>query len=538
MPYFSRGTMFEKTFWKYGVLLMICAALPIVSCQHHKNRATNTLTLNFQAGDLPSLHPQELMGHVRGVCVGKLLFECLTRLDEKDKIHLTGAETVDVSADRTCYTFTLRKNRWSDGTPVTAAHYANAWKAALAPNSASPRADLLYVIKNGEKAKRGKVPLDMIGVEAVNDQMLVVNLEYPSSSFLDLVAQPVCAPLKDPDLQQPTIFNGPFIVASWERNNLLRLKGNPHFWNRNRVSLSQIDIVMMSDTATAFEAYEKDQLDWIGSPLSPFTVEQIQLLEKTNEILTQPGGFFFWVYLNTKHPALASSSIRHALSLALDRKAITKSIRLYSWPLCRMFADSLLPIRMKTSSLLREDEEDAKLLFQNALQKMGLSEETFPPLTISYAQQGNHKQFAEYLQQTWKRVLGINVRLQQMEYNVLRANLANGQFDISPTCQGVSYNDPMEVLEWFEHLQPSNFSQWAHSGYQHLITLARREPDTQSRFLFLGQAEEILLQELPVIPICSDWLPFAHRPGLKNYAFDGGGAVDFSYANWGKESPN
>ncbi|MBM3184181.1 MAG: hypothetical protein FJZ64_02620, partial [Chlamydiae bacterium] len=219
-----------RLFQKVGVLLMSCAVLSLVGCHEHQNKPIDTLTLNFQAGDPPSLHPQELMGHIRGVCVSKLLFECLTRLDEKDKIHLSGAETVEVSVDRMCYTFKLRKNRWSDGSPVLAHHYANAWKAALAPNSTAPRANLLYIIKNGEKAKRGKVSLDEIGVKATDDQTLVVQLEYPSSSFLDLVAQPVCAPLQDANERQPKTFNGPFVVSSWERNQLLQLKKNSHFW--------------------------------------------------------------------------------------------------------------------------------------------------------------------------------------------------------------------------------------------------------------------------------------------------------------------
>ena len=156
-----------------------------------------SLTINFQEGDLPSLHPHDLLIYLRGIAATKLLFECLTRIDENGKVRLSGAEAVDVSQDRLRYIFTLRANRWSNGEPVTASHYEKAWKAALSPVSLCSRADLLYVVKNGEKAKKGAVSLDSVGVKAVDEKTLVVDLEYPSGFFLDLVSQPICAPLLD-----------------------------------------------------------------------------------------------------------------------------------------------------------------------------------------------------------------------------------------------------------------------------------------------------------------------------------------------------
>lgn len=490
----------------------------------------NKLTINFQEGDLPSIHPHDLIVHLRGIGVGKLLFEGLTRVDEKGKIHLTGAESLDISSDRLCYTFILRDNKWSDGTPVTAFQYENAWKEALSPTSACSRADLLYLIQNAERAKKGEVSLDAVGVKAIDAKTLVVNLSSPSSFFLDLLAQPICAPLIDPKNKTVTAFNGPFMIDSWQRDNSLKLRRNPNFWNIKNVSLDQIDILMMSDPSTVFNSYENGQIDWVGLPISSLTTEQIQDLQTQNVLRSQPVQRSFWIHLNTSHPSLASRSIRKALSLAVDRTSVTHHIMIGGQPLRRVLSDSLLPVKMKTCSFLIEDQKEAQLQFQQGLLEMGVTKEQFPPLTISYAH-ANRKKFAEYLQETWKQVFGIDVRVKQVEWNVLRKNLESGDFEICPGYEAAYYHDPMEILDRIGVANPSNFSQWIDSGYRNFISQAHHESDSERRFQLLGKAEEILLQEMPLIPICTDRFLFAHHPGLKGYAFDSVGAIDFSYAS-------
>lgn len=490
----------------------------------------NKLTINFQEGDLPSIHPHDLIVYVRGISIGKLLFEGLTRVDEHEKIHLAGAESLDVSQDRLCYTFTLRDNKWSDGTPVTAFQYEKAWKEVLSPNGTCSRANLLYLIHNAEKAKKGEVTLDEVGVKALDSKTLVVNLAYPSSFFLDLLAQPICIPLIDPKNRNISAFNGPFLVDSWERDSCLRLKKNPLFWNKKKVSFDEIDVLMASDSLTVFNLYESRKIDWIGLPLSPLSAEQIQDLQLKNVLISRKIERSFWVNLNTRHPVLSSPAIRQALSLALDRVNITRHIMIGGHPLRRALSDSLLPVNMKASALLKEDLKEAQMRFQQGLLELGISKEQFPPLTISYGQQANRKKFAEYLQETWKRVLGIDIRLEQMEWNVQRMNLERGQFEISAAFEAAYYHDPMEILEKLGHTNPSNFPQWVHSGYRNLISQAVQESDSDRRNRLLGKAEEILLQETPFIPICTDQFLFTHHPGLKGYAFDSVGAVDFSFA--------
>lgn len=492
----------------------------------------DALAINFQEGDLPSLHPHEMMVHLRGICIAKSLFEGLTRIDENGKIRLSGAEAVDISMDKLHYEFTLRENRWSDGTPVIAAHYADAIKEALSPDSPCSRADLLYMIKNAEKVKKRELPVDALGIKAKDDKTLIIDLEYPCSCLLDLLAQCICAPMIDPKCRTPTVFNGPFCLASWEKNNLMTLKPNPYFWNQKKVGMKKIDIYMMSDPSTVFDAYEDGQINWIGLPLCALTLEQLQVLQKKDAIYSQPVNRSLWVHLNTQHPVLSCRPIRQALSMALDREAITRYILLGGAPLQRALTESFLQVKIRPSLLLKEDIKDAQMKFEEGLFELGLSKADFPPLTIAYSQQAGRKQVAEYLQETWKKVFGIDVRLEQREWNVLRSDFTKGEFEIAATYQGSQYNDPLDVLERFGIAKPSNFSQWTHSGYRNLISMAKAERDSHQSSEVLAKAEEILLEEMPMIPLCSDRYLYSHPPGLKKYVLNTGGSVDFSYAVW------
>lgn len=503
----------------------------LIACQKQQKEATmqNSLKIDFQEGDLSSLHPHDLMIYLRGISIGKTLFEGLTRIDECGNIQLAGAKTVDISPNGLNYTFKLRKNHWSDGTLVTASQYENAWKEALSPSSFCPRPDLLYMIKNGVEVKKGQLPVDKLGVKALDDETLLVELGRPSPHFLKLLAQVISAPLQNPSERNVTVFNGPFVVDKWERNSSLKLKPNSHFWNKAKVTLDQIEVFMVQDTQTAFSLYEQKQLDWIGVPLCPLSAEQVDHLKKKNALLSCPIDRAFWVFLNTKHKPLSSPSIRKALSLAINRETITDNVFVGNNPLEKPLPHALLPVASK--SPLKEDLIEARKQFDAGLKELGLTKETFPPLIVTYSQQANRKQLAEYLQDAWTRALGIDVRLEPQEWNVLRTNLGNGQFEISGSFEASFCHDPLELLERMTSLSSSNFPQWVFPLYQQKVAQASQEVNFDERLRLLSEAEEILLDQMPFIPISSDKFLFAHNPKLKGYTFDSVGAIDFSYAS-------
>lgn len=512
--------------------IILLLSLFLTGCQREKENMMDTLRINFQEGDLPSLHPHEIMIYLRGLSIAKTLYEGLTRIDLDGKPQLAGAESVDISPNRLRYTFTLRENRWSDGSLVTAEQYEHAWKEALSPVSMCSRANLLYAVKNGENAKKGLCPLSDVGVTALDEKTLAVDLEYPFPYILELLAQPLCAPLRKASSKDISVFNGPFMVELWERGKMLHLKPNPYFWNKKNVALKRIDVSMMQDATTVFHSFEKGLIDWIGVPLSNLGTEQIGHLKKTGILRSHPVDRAFWIFLNTQHSALSSPSIRQALSLAIDRGSITKHILIGGQPLSKPLPASLLT--KSSSSRIKENLTEAKELFEKGLKELGLTRETFPSFAISFAQQPNRKQLAEYLKDTWEKAFDIHVSLDSQEWNTLRTNVDRGLFEATGMFEAAFYKDPLEILERFATKNPGNFSQWENEAYQEKISLAKLETKPQKRAELLSEAEQILIQEMPFIPVSSDLLLFSHPQNLRGYVFDYVGAIDFSYASRAK----
>ena len=512
-------------------ILTIFLAFFLISCQPESKRTEpmQTLKLDFQEGDLPSLHPHDLSIYLRGLTIGKTLYEGLTRFDEQGQAKLSGAQSVEVSPDRLHYTFTLRDNRWSNGTPVTAFQYENAIKEALSPTSTCCRSELLYMIKNGKEAKTGEAPLDSVGIKAIDAKTLVIDLANPSPYLFELLSLPVCLPLIDPKKKEMAEFNGAFMVTKWEKGNLLQLKPNPYFWNRKQVSIPQIDVYMIQDTTTAYSFFKEGKIDYIGIPFCNLTSEQIVRLDEMKMLRTKPFDRVFWVHLNTTHPALSSPFIRQALSMAIRREEITKHILIGGDPLFTPLPSNVLA--MTNPIIIKEDLVEARKRFDQGLKELGFTKETFPPLIISYSQQANRKQFAEYLQQSWSSAFGITVQLDSKDWTTLRSNLPKGLYDVSFTYQGNFYKDPAELLNYFSTRGSCNYPQWIHPRYTEKMASALQAKDFQKRTQLLGEAEQLLLEQMPLIPICTDKLMFAHIPNLSGYVFDSSGALDFSYAS-------
>ena len=453
------------------------------------------------------------------------------RIDNTGQPALAGAKEVQVSSDKMRYTFLLRDNHWSDGSKVTADHYVSAWRHALTPGSDCPRADLFYLIKNGRKAKKGEISIEKVGIQALNPTTLIVELENPSPHFLSLLAQPLFAPLKKPQ-EEPKTFNGPFKIREWTKGVAIQLEANSHFWNSSHVQLNNISIDCVRDSMTALYMYEKGQIDWIGEPFCPLQKDvALQLIEK-NQALSQPVNRFFWVFLNTHHPLLRSQKIRKALSLSIERKQIVGHICMGE-PILTPVHYAMIPY-----SVLQTEKEDlalAKHLFREGLQELNLTKDISPPIMWSYiADLGGTKQLAEYLKERWEEAFGLTIKLQGCEWNVLRHNLESGAFEIGGCMASAFYGDPLEFLDRFEELNNDNFPQWESAAFKEKISLIRQETNEQKRMDLLVEAEQILVDEMPFIPLYRCIHVYAHHPSLKDYVLDGAGCVDFAYASFAK----
>lgn len=521
----SKSGLKRKKMKKYIMFVflgLIC--LLVVGCQKEekKSMTKHSLSLNSQDGEFTSLHPHKYFG-IKELCLGNLIFEGLTRLDVNGDPILAGAEAVTISPDGRQYLFTLRDTKWSDGTPVTAYDYENAWRTAVKPVSPCARAQLFYKIKNMEEIKKGSLPLSDAGVRALDKKTLFVELAHPSPIFLKLLTHTIFSPLKDPE-EEPREFNGAFFISSWKKNEKLLLKNNPFFWNSAQVKLESIDFSFVPEATTSLYLFEGGHIDWIGAPLSPLSLEAVQDLENKQTLLKRNSSRFLWLYINLEKTPFHSQSFRHALSLSLNRDLINRHIT------GRSLTVPLPPSLTLATENCKENIQQAKELFSQSLEELGITRENLEPLELRYFTHPRITPLALYLQQTWQDVLGIKVNLICSDWNTFRNALQIGDYQLGAFYETPACPEALNILERFEELGSANLCRWHNPLYQEKISLARNTSDVNS----LKEAEEMLVLEAPIIPISSEIQTYSHHPSLKGYVFDFSEAVDFSYAYFEK----
>ncbi len=463
----------------------------------------------------------------------KMLFEGLMRIGPKGDLEKAIAQSVEISADRKTYLFTLRPSQWSDGSPVTSYDFEYTWKKILTPRFNTPFAYLFYLIKNAELVKKGIVDMSEVGVKALGDHLLKVELESPSSNFLEFVAHPLFAPVcKQIDINEPNwpleegpryVCNGGFKIDKNNKDSSYALIKNNFYWDKEHIHLERVLIATSHHTQT-YEMFIHDKIHWLGAPWGAW--ENYFKPGINDEILTYPDQGIYWCVCNTKHPLLKNSKIRQALALAIDRLQLLETIDYFKKPAYSPL--SSVHSQIPNHSLFKT--EDEKTLFKQGLEESGYSNSEIPPLTIEFTQRTIFgKSSAEFISSQWKQRLGLKTTIQGHDYKTLFSNLTSGDFHVALIRWQPWVNDPFYTLNFFAYPNdPMNFSKWSHPEVQQLIQDAQLETNDENRKLLLFKIEEILIREMPIIPLFETCLQFMKKKNLQlipNHAL-----IDFKWA--------
>ena len=459
--------------------------------------------------------PQSLDPRASGDIVSStlhfLLFEGLTRFNPDWTISLALAESIDISPDRKTYTFHLRKAEWSDGSRVTAYDFEYAWKKVLNPQFCSVNAHLFYVIKNAESAKRGHISLEEVGIHALDEKTLKVELCHPTPYFLELTSFSSFFPVskkkdcENPDWMKMTgknfVCNGPFHLQLWDHNVALTLERNPHFWNGYQIHLDKIHLPIIADSMTALHLFECGELDLLQHSLSPLPSEPLHELFKRGELFLTPAAGTQIIAFNTQQFPFNHVKIRRAFSLATDRDAIVKGVLKLGGTAARSAIPPILKKDNDEPLLAACDPKAAKELFKEGLLECGIEEWQFPPIAFCFSASDLNKNIAAALQHQWKETLGVNVSLQAVEHVTLLEKFKNRQFQLVQTFWLAQFNDQVNILERFKYKDNlKNYAGWENKKFQQLLDRSQLEVGA-IRLSTLREAEELFLQEMPVLPL-------------------------------------
>lgn len=460
------------------------------------------------------------------------------------------AETWDVSDDGLVWTFHLNKNaKWEDGEPVTAQQYVYSLQRSSDPATGCPNAFFLQPIKNFSAVNSGELPVDQLGVEATDDNTLVITLEAALPAYLNMLSGTIYYPQRQDIVEkygdkygaeaESFISNGPFKVESWTHNSSIVLVKNENYWDAENVKLEKIVFSIMGDENTYYNAFETGDLDYVSTG----SAEWLQRFESNsaNAKIQYPGATLSYAFYNCADQLFQNANIRKAFTLAIDRDEINEmcfsGLRTptYGWVVPSMsvgetnFREDAGDLIKEMQEQLKADGKTAKDLLLQGMSELGLGDDP-STLKVTFSLAGTsdwYRTLGDFLQQTYLAELGVNVEISFSEWGIFSDNVNKGNYQIGFMGWGAYYNDPYDTLSLFVSSTDAIMTNWASDEYDALIAKGSTTMDDAERLKIYEEAEKMVIEdECVASPFATNNYNIFVKDYVKNYptgAFDKSG---------------
>ncbi|PGQ47105.1 MULTISPECIES: peptide ABC transporter substrate-binding protein [Bacillus cereus group] len=471
------------------------------------------------------------------------VFEGLYILGEDNKVIPGVAKSYEVSEDKKTYTFHLRDSKWSNGTPVTAADFIFSWKRAVNPDTAAEYAFLFFDIKNAKRINSKDLPIDQLGVKAIDDKTLEVQLEQPIPYFIDLTTFATFLPINEKYFESQgkqygleanqLVYNGTFTLDNWKHEQGFQLKKNSNYWDAKTVKLDEINFDIVKDKSTEINLYESGQLDRVG-----LTGEFVDKYRNNPDFKERSEVTVQFLRLNQKNDVLKNKNARLAIGQAMNKKAFVDTVlNNGSLP-----ADGFIPadfakgpdgndFRKENGALVKDDVKTAKGNWKKAKQELGKEQVTLELLTSDNA---IAKKNAEYLKgELEKNLEGLTVHVKPQPRKQQIQLLLNSDYDLGVDVWAPDIPDPITFLDIFTTDSSYNFDKYSNQAYDKLIHQVKTDlaGNETARWEAMKQAEKILLEDGAVAPFYQPGRSYLQRSTVKGIVTnDFGGEFNYKRA--------
>lgn len=478
-----------------------------------------------------SLHPGTAQG-THDSWILEHAFEGLTKKTPEGEIVEGIAKDWNVSDDGLTWTFNLRDDaKWSNGDPVTAHDFEFAWKYALNPESASEYAYQLYYLEGGEayNSSQNKDEYaaleEKVGVKALDDLTLEVKLAESTPYFLDLTSFYTYYPVNkkvqeaNPDwaLEAETyVSNGAFKLTEWKHKESMKLEKNENYYDKDKIKLDEVQFVIIDNADTAWQMYQSNELDLVY-PLPPDVTGELSGTDDP-EFEIAPDLALYYYNLNNEVKPFNNVKVRKALSMAIDRKSLVEHVTQGGQQPAYGIIPPGIPdvegdFQENSGDLFKEDAEEAKKLLQEGLAEEDMDQ--MPEFTLTYNTDEGHKKIAEAIQEMWRKNLDVNVTLENVEFQVKLDREKAGDYQISRGGWVGDYVDPMTFVDLWVTDGSFNDANWSNPEYDKNVKIGKTSMDQKERMEAMHKAEEILIDEMPIIPLYFYTKPFTVKPHVK-----------------------
>lgn len=478
------------------------------------------------AGEPKSLDPHRATGTWENHIIGDMIMGLYTEAADAKPL-LGAADKAETSADGLRWTFHIRPHTWSDGTPVTSGDFVFALRRILDPKFAAEYCELLFPIKNAVKVNKGELPLTQLGVSAPDPETLIIDLENPAPYLPQLLTHYTSFPLPQHVVEKHKnewmkpgnmVSNGPYVLQSWRPHDHITLVKNAKFYDAENVKIDKVTFYPLEDDLAALKRYRNGEIDM--TERWPLTEHKWLRANIPNEARSFTQLSVSYTTFNLTKPPFNDARVRLAVAQGIDRQVLAKDIFFNAYG---TEAKSFLPPGLPGVDRSAEvPYANMTMDARRAEAKRLLAEAGYGPdkplrFTYSYITSPDFKRAAVAIQAMLKQI-GAEVELVPGEPKVHYDNLKTKNYEAANAAWVFDYGDAKNILYLFQSSTvQQNYPGYNNPVYDDLMKRADAEPNGEARAKLLGEANRLLVTDLPAAPVFHPYQRTLVKPYVLNF---------------------
>ena len=518
-------------------LLALVLALTMIAGLMGMVSAEEVQTINVCIGSQPETLDPQLNSASDGSNYIKHLFEGLMKYDwNGEGIVLGAADSYEVSDDGLVYTFHIREDaKWSDGQDLTAEDFVYTMKRLVNPDNAAPYAgDMGKYILNGLEITTGEKDVEELAVKALDEKTIEITLAQPCAWFLEIMAFPTYYPVRQDIIEQygdawttdpaTLIGNGAYVLESYVMDEEIVMVPNENYYDADKLVAQRICFKLITDPNAKLSAMRAGELDWCDD----YPTEELASIQAEGLFHTEAQLGTYYVNINNKVAPFDDVRVRKAFQLTIDTNYLSEVVTQGTYLPATDFVgggfvqndgsdfgdfDTVIDRSDYDANIAKAQELMAEAGYPNG--------EGFPTVTYCTNVSGVHVPTAEALAYMWKENLGVNVEIEQMEWNVFLAARRNGEHTLARDGWVADYGDPSNLLDLFTSYSGNNSTFYSNPDFDALMEAAAATTDLDEHFALMHQAEALAVGEeaccIPVYYYATTWICVPEITGVTTY---------------------
>lgn len=421
------------------------------------------------------------------------------------------AESWHISDDGRTVSFTLRDNLlWSDGTPLTAHDFVYAWQRAVDNKTGNATGINIKTanVLNADAILAGEKAPDTLGIQAPDDRTLIVTLSQSTPYFISMMSIKTFFPVPRTTVEKygdswtraaHFVSNGAYVLKQWVPNEKVEVERNRHYRDNDKTVIDGVTYLALSSQNAELTRYQAGEIHMTNRVQLEYYQKLIKESPEQIQALRLLGSYVY--AFNTRTVPFDNADVRRALSMVIDRDLLVDKVTGQGEPAAySVVPDIIAGYAAALPSFTELDRKERLTQAQALLAKAGFGKDKPLTLTLTYNTSENHKKIALAIASMWKQ-LGVKVELNNMEWNAYLAAKSAGDFTVARSFAFGDFAEPSAVLSSFTCDHVSNETGYCNQKFDDLLAKAAKAGDQAERYQLYHQAEALLGEDAPIIPL-------------------------------------